>query len=76
MELSVIGDPWVGATKFDGGQPHENGRQTTGEKDNIDQIVATLGLKEMTQGALIRKLCTWRSNTQPNSTRRVIFENP
>mgnify|MGYP001581058556 FL=1 len=29
------------------------------EKPNIDQIVATLGLKEMTQGALIRKLCTY-----------------
>ena len=41
------------------------------EKDNIDQIVATLGLKEMTQGTLIRKLCTY---TQPNPTRRAIFE--
>ena len=28
------------------------------EKANIDQIVATLGLKEITQGTLIRKLCT------------------
>jgi TnpA family transposase len=42
-----------------------------GEKDNIDRIVATLGLKEMTQGTLIRKLCTY---TQPNPTRRAIFE--
>jgi hypothetical protein len=33
------------------------------EKTNIDQIVATLGLKEMTQATLIRKLCTY---TQPN----------
>jgi TnpA family transposase len=41
------------------------------EKSNIDQIVATLGLKEMTQGTLIRKLCTY---TQPNPTRRAIFE--
>lgn len=41
------------------------------EKANVDQIVATLGLKEMTQGTLIRKLCTY---TQPNPTRRVIFE--
>jgi TnpA family transposase len=41
------------------------------EKDNIDQIVATLGLKEMTQGTLIRKLCTY---TLPNPTRRAIFE--
>ena len=41
------------------------------EKANIDQIVATLGLKEMTQGTLIRKLCTY---TQPNPTRRAIFE--
>lgn len=42
-----------------------------GEKPNIDQIVATLGLKEMTQGSLIRKLCTY---TAPNPTRRAIFE--
>ncbi len=43
----------------------------TSEKPNIDQIVATLGLKEMTQGTLIRKLCTY---TAPNPTRRAIFE--
>jgi hypothetical protein len=41
------------------------------EKPNIDQIVATLGLKEMTQGTLIRKLCTY---TAPNPARRAIFE--
>ena len=41
------------------------------EKANMDQIVATLGLKEMTQGTLIRKLCTY---TAPNPTRRAIFE--
>ncbi len=41
------------------------------EKLNIDQIVATLGLKEMTQGTLIRKLCTY---TAPNPTRRAVFE--
>ncbi|MFZ0254492.1 MAG: Tn3 family transposase, partial [Gammaproteobacteria bacterium] len=41
------------------------------EKANLDQIVATLGLKEMTQGTLIRKLCTY---TAPNPTRRAIFE--
>jgi TnpA family transposase len=41
------------------------------EKTNIDQIVATLGLKEMTQGTLIRKLCTY---TASNPTRRAIFE--
>src|ERR1700736_6732594 len=29
------------------------------------------GLKEMTQGTLIRKLCTY---TQPNPTRHAIFE--
>ncbi len=28
------------------------------EKSNLDRIVATLGLKEMTQGTLVRKLCT------------------
>jgi len=41
------------------------------EKANVDQIVATLGLKEMTQGTLIRKLCTY---TASNPTRRAIFE--
>jgi len=41
------------------------------EKANIDQIVATLGLKEMTQGTLIRKLCTYNAQ---NPTRRAIFE--
>jgi TnpA family transposase len=41
------------------------------EKQNMDQIVATLGLKEMTQGTLIRKLCTY---TATNPTRRAIFE--
>lgn len=41
------------------------------EKPNLDQIVATLGLKEMTQGSLIRKLCTY---TAPNPTRRALFE--
>jgi TnpA family transposase len=46
-------------------------RAIVDEKDDIDQIVATLGLKEMTQGTLIRKLCTY---TQPNPTRRAIFE--
>ena len=40
------------------------------EKANIDQIVATLGLKEMTQSTLIRKLCTYTENP----TRRAIFE--
>lgn len=41
------------------------------EKPNMNQIVATLGLKEMTQGTLIRKLCTY---TTTNPTRRAIFE--
>jgi hypothetical protein len=43
------------------------------EKANIDQIVATLGLKEMTKGTLIWKLCTY---TQPNPTRRAILGLP
>ena len=41
------------------------------EKANIDQIVATLGLKEMTQNILIRKLCAL---SQHNRTRKAIFE--
>ena len=42
----------------------------TDEKENIDRIVATLGLKEMTQGTLVRKLCTYDADP----TRRAIFE--
>jgi TnpA family transposase len=41
------------------------------EKDNIDPIVATLGLKEMTQSTLIRKLCAL---PQQDRTRKAIFE--
>ncbi len=43
----------------------------TREKSNLDRIVATPGLKEMTQGTLIRKLCTY---TTANPTRQAIFE--
>jgi TnpA family transposase len=42
----------------------------TGEKPNIDQIVATLGLKEMTQGTLIRKFCTLH-RAEPDTVRDV-----
>lgn len=41
------------------------------EKTNIDQIVATLGIKEMTQSTLVRKLCTY---SQSNPTRNAVFE--
>ncbi|MGC5605191.1 Tn3 family transposase, partial [Klebsiella pneumoniae] len=41
------------------------------EKPKIDRIVATLGLKEMTLGTLIRKLCTYNTT---NPSRRAIFE--
>jgi TnpA family transposase len=40
------------------------------EKSNIDRIVATLGLKEMTQGTLVRKFCTYDADP----TRRAIFQ--
>ena len=40
------------------------------EKDNIDRIVATLALKEMTQGTLVRKLCTYDADP----TRQAVFE--
>ncbi|EPF43557.1 transposase, partial [Klebsiella pneumoniae subsp. pneumoniae CIP 52.145 = B5055] len=40
------------------------------EKNNLDRIVATLGLKEMTQGTLVRKLCTY---TTTNPTRQALF---
>lgn len=41
------------------------------ENDNIDQIVATLALKEISQSTLIKKLCFLPST---NKTRRAIFE--
>ena len=41
------------------------------EAMNLERIVATLGLKEMTQSALIRKLCTMSVH---NRTRKAIFE--
>jgi TnpA family transposase len=41
------------------------------EKANIDRIIATLGLKEMTQSTLIRKLCAL---SQHNRARKAIFE--
>jgi TnpA family transposase len=41
------------------------------EKANIDRIVATLGLKEMSQSILVRKLCTL---SPYNPTRKAIFE--
>jgi TnpA family transposase len=41
------------------------------EKANIDRIVATLGLKEMSQSILVRKLCTLSPH---NPTRKAIFE--
>jgi TnpA family transposase len=40
------------------------------EKANIDRIVATLALKEMTQGTLVRKLCTYDADP----TRKAVFE--
>jgi TnpA family transposase len=41
------------------------------EKEGIDQIVATLALKDMSQAALIRKICTYSTS---NPTRRAVFE--
>ena len=41
------------------------------EKANMDRIVATLGLKEMSQNILVRKLCALSPH---NPTRKAIFE--
>lgn len=41
------------------------------EKLNIQRILLTLGLKEITQSTLIKKLCTY---THQNPTRRALFE--
>lgn len=43
----------------------------TSEKANIDQIAATLGLKEMSQSVLMRKICTLSGH---HRTRKAIFE--
>ena len=43
----------------------------TSEKANMDQIAATLGLKEMSQSVLMRKICTLSGH---NRTRKAIFE--
>ena len=48
-----------------------NLRSIEDEKTGIDQIVATLGLKEMTQATLIRKICTYSPS---NPARRAVFE--
>ena len=41
------------------------------EKDNIERIIATLALKEMSQSTLVRKLCALPRH---NPTRNAIFE--
>ncbi len=41
------------------------------EKANLDQIAATLGLKEMSQSVLMRKICTLSDH---HRTRKAIFE--
>ena len=41
------------------------------EWPNLQRIIATLGLKEMTQSTLVRKLCTY---TPANRTRQALFE--
>ena len=41
------------------------------EKANLDRIAATLGLKEMSQSVLVRKICTLSGH---HRTRKAIFE--
>ena len=43
----------------------------TSEKANMDRIAATLGLKEMSQSVLVRKICTLSGH---HRTRKAIFE--
>ena len=43
----------------------------TSEKANMDHIAATLGLKEMSQSVLVRKICTLSGH---HRTRKAIFE--
>ena len=41
------------------------------EKNNLDHIAATLGLKEMSQSVLVRKICTLSGH---HRTRKALFE--
>ena len=41
------------------------------EKDNIERIIVTLALKEMSQSAMVRKLCALPRH---NPTRKAVFE--
>jgi TnpA family transposase len=41
------------------------------EWSNLQRIIATLGLKEITQSTLIKKLCTYK---QDHQTRKALFE--
>ena len=43
----------------------------TSEKTNLDHIAATLGLKEMSQSVLVRKICTLSGH---HRTRKALFE--
>jgi TnpA family transposase len=43
----------------------------TDQKESMDQVVATLALKEISQSTLIKKLCSLPSH---NNTRKAIFE--
>jgi TnpA family transposase len=48
-----------------------NRQLVTAEVENLERIVATLSLKEMTQSILVRKLCAL---PQGNSLRKAVFE--
>ena len=54
-------------------QPHGqiNRQIIESEWSNLQRIIATLGLKEMTQSTLIKKLCTYK---QEHRTRLALFE--
>jgi TnpA family transposase len=41
------------------------------EKSNLDHIAATLGLKDMSQSVLVRKICTLSGH---HRTRKALFE--
>jgi TnpA family transposase len=48
-----------------------SGEDLITRESNLERIVATLEMKEMTQGTLIRKLCTY---TTAYPTRQAVFE--
>lgn len=65
------GDPAVAAGFLVRPAGHLDIQLILAEEANLDRIIATLGLKEMSQSTLVRKLCTLSGH---HRTRQAVFE--